>query len=212
MTDRVTRVLCQLIFLTPWGKITPHCINYLHLCVWTSLLTWNVTIHLEKTKLSRLMTKPTKLALCHPVWSASSLPAWWNLGSLAIHWAHSEDSDQTGWMPESSLGKQSFCWFCHEAAYLVFIKRSWKMQEHTNSGNKLRGEATWEKQSPYRHKFLPNFNWGRTTSKQQNDNSSCIDKATPLRRLDLDNCSFRVTSQKNLGRVHVDLCNNVFII
>ena len=29
----------------------------------------------------------------------SSLSAWRKLGSLATHWAHSEDSDQTGWMP-----------------------------------------------------------------------------------------------------------------
>ena len=34
-----------------------------------------------------------------PVWSESSLSAWRNLGSLATHWAHSEDSDQTGRMP-----------------------------------------------------------------------------------------------------------------
>ena len=32
-------------------------------------------------------------------WSKSSLSAWRKLGSLATHWAHSEDSDQTGWMP-----------------------------------------------------------------------------------------------------------------
>ena len=31
--------------------------------------------------------------------SESSLSAWRNLGSLATHWAHSEDSDQTGQMP-----------------------------------------------------------------------------------------------------------------
>ena len=33
---------------------------------------------------------------------------------VATHWTHSEDSDQTGRMPdwsESSLGAQSFCWF-----------------------------------------------------------------------------------------------------
>ena len=35
----------------------------------------------------------------HPVWSESSLSAWRNLGSLASHWAHIEDSDQTGRMP-----------------------------------------------------------------------------------------------------------------
>ena len=31
-----------------------------------------------------------------PVWSESLLSAWWKLESLATHWAHSEDSDQTG--------------------------------------------------------------------------------------------------------------------
>ena len=59
--------------------------------------------------LSHVKTKPTKwharpaktqigLGMC-PVWSESSLSAWRKLGSLATHWAHSEDSDQTGWMP-----------------------------------------------------------------------------------------------------------------
>ena len=54
------------------------------------------------------MTKPTKwvrpaktqISLgIRPVWSESSLSAWRKLGSLATHWAHSKDSDQTGWMP-----------------------------------------------------------------------------------------------------------------
>ena len=50
--------------------------------------------------------KPTKWQVCpaktqislgtRPVWSEASLSAWWNLGSLATHWAHSEVSDQTG--------------------------------------------------------------------------------------------------------------------
>ena len=34
-----------------------------------------------------------------PVWSESSLSAWRKLGSLATHWAHSEDCDQTGRVP-----------------------------------------------------------------------------------------------------------------
>ena len=56
--------------------------------------------------LSRLMTKPlkwhvrpakTQISLgIRPVWSESSLSAWRKLGSLAIHWAQSEDSDKTG--------------------------------------------------------------------------------------------------------------------
>ena len=45
---------------------------------------------------------PTKtkisLGIC-PVWLESSLFAWRKLRSLASHWAHSEDSDQTGQMP-----------------------------------------------------------------------------------------------------------------
>ena len=35
----------------------------------------------------------------HPVWSESSLSAWKSIGTLATHWADSEDSDQTGRMP-----------------------------------------------------------------------------------------------------------------
>ena len=55
------------------------------------------------------MIKPTKWHVCpaktqislgiHPIWSESSLSAWRKLGSLATHWVHSEDSDQTGQMP-----------------------------------------------------------------------------------------------------------------
>ena len=54
-------------------------------------------------------TKPTKWHV-HPakiqislgirsVWSESSLTACRKLGSLATHWAHSADTDQTGRMP-----------------------------------------------------------------------------------------------------------------
>ena len=57
--------------------------------------------------LSRPMTKPTKWHVhqakinlgIRPVWSESSLSAWRQLWSLATHWAHSEDTDQTGRMP-----------------------------------------------------------------------------------------------------------------
>ena len=40
----------------------------------------------------------SSLGIC-PVWSESSLSAWGKLGTLVIHWTHSEDSEQTGWMP-----------------------------------------------------------------------------------------------------------------
>ena len=72
------------------------------------------TTQKKKTKLisahmCRDMTKPikwpvrpakTQISLgIRPVWSESSLSAWRNLGPLATHWAHSEDSDPTGRIP-----------------------------------------------------------------------------------------------------------------
>ena len=87
------------------------------------------------------MTKPAKWPLrpvktrislgIFPVWSKSSLSAWRDLGSLATHGAHREDSDhpghprliRLGWCPgwsESLLGTHSFCLFCHVMAHLSF--------------------------------------------------------------------------------------------
>ena len=63
----------------------------------------------QERHMSRLMTKPSKWHVrpaktqislsIRPVWSEPSLSAWRKFRSLAIHWAHSEDSDQTGRMP-----------------------------------------------------------------------------------------------------------------
>ena len=54
--------------------------------------------HDKTNKMSVCLSK-TQISLgIRPVWSESSLSAWRNIGSLATHWAHSEDSDQTGWM------------------------------------------------------------------------------------------------------------------
>ena len=57
-------------------------------------------------QMSRDMTKPTKWVCTQwrlrSAWacgSESSLSAWINHWSLVTHWAHSEDSDQTGRMP-----------------------------------------------------------------------------------------------------------------
>ena len=67
---------------------------------------WRFTSPNDNFNMSRLVTKPTnwhvrpaktQISLgIHPVWSESSLSPWRKLGSLATHWAHSEDSDQTG--------------------------------------------------------------------------------------------------------------------
>ena len=54
----------------------------------------------DKTNTVTVRPAKTQISLgIRPVRSESSLSAWRNLGSLATRWAHSEDSDQTGWMP-----------------------------------------------------------------------------------------------------------------
>ena len=84
----------------------------------------------EGTHLSHLMTKPTKWSVCpgktqiSPVWLESSLSVWRNIGSLATHWAHSEDwSDWADALADLNLrwAHMSFCWFYHEAAHFCFI-------------------------------------------------------------------------------------------
>ena len=61
-----------------------------------------------------------------PVWSESSPSAWRKLGALATCWAHSEDSDQTGWMPRLIwvfTGRIChFVGFCHEAAHFILLQ------------------------------------------------------------------------------------------
>ena len=52
-----------------------------------------------RDKTNKVSVRPAKTQISmgiRPVWSVSSLSAWRNLESLATHWAHSEDSDQTG--------------------------------------------------------------------------------------------------------------------
>ena len=62
----------------------------------------NNVIELWHDKTNKMSVRPAKiqisLGIC-PVWSESSLSAWRKFGSLAIHWTHREDSDQTGRMP-----------------------------------------------------------------------------------------------------------------
>ena len=55
------------------------------------LFLWFFDLHIIELR----HDKTNKMAV-RPVWSESSLSAWRKLGSLATHWVHSEDSDQTG--------------------------------------------------------------------------------------------------------------------
>ena len=72
----------------------------------------------DKTNIMAVRPAKTQISLgIRPVWSESSLSAWRDLGSLAIHWAHSEDSDQTGLMPR-------LIWV-HTGRTIILLVLSW---------------------------------------------------------------------------------------
>ena len=57
----------------------------------------------------------------HPpslIWSESLLSAWRNIGFSSTHWAHCEDSDQTGWMP-----KLIWVFAGHKGHFVGFVMR-----------------------------------------------------------------------------------------
>ena len=73
------------------NKMVAHCMKY-------SIVQYEPP-H-DKTNKMTLRPVETQIRLCiRPVWSDSSLAAWRKLGSLATHWAHSKDSDQSRRMP-----------------------------------------------------------------------------------------------------------------
>ena len=77
--------------------LKPHfCIHH-SMGIWTTLDS-NEPRH-DKTNKMAVRRSKSQISLgIRPVWSESSLYAWRYLWSLATHWAHSEDSDQTGRM------------------------------------------------------------------------------------------------------------------
>ena len=72
----------------------------------------------DMDKTNKMSVHPVKAQISlgiYPVWSESSLCAHWEAKDQSFLHKDSEDSDQTSWS-ESSLGAQSFCWFCREVA------------------------------------------------------------------------------------------------
>ena len=78
-------------------------------------------------KTNKMSVRPAKTQISlgiRPVWSESSLSAWKNLGSLATHWVHSEDSDQTGRMPRFIwvfAGRTLILFVCHVVAQIKSV-------------------------------------------------------------------------------------------
>ena len=76
--------------------------SWLYSCLGCAALEWNDPIWAAPWQNQQCGCAPAKTQISlgiRPVWSESSLSTWGKLGSLATHWMHSEDSDQTGRMP-----------------------------------------------------------------------------------------------------------------
>ena len=100
LLDQSLNVLISLKLSNPYSSPHPHHLKRVHRLSDKSQAIQLLELPHDKT--NNVAVRPAKtqisLGIC-PVWSESSLSAWRNLGSLAIHWVHSEDSDQTGRMP-----------------------------------------------------------------------------------------------------------------
>ena len=75
--------------------------NYMHVA-FNDFFMSETAFEPPHNKTSKMSVRPAKTQISlgiRPVWPESSLSAWRNIGSLSTHWAHSEDSDQTGRMP-----------------------------------------------------------------------------------------------------------------
>ena len=81
-------------------------------CRWMNKF-WCLLLSLRTTKPTKWYVRPAKTQISlgiRPVWSEALQSAWRNLGCLSTHWAHSEDSDQTGWMQADDQADLSLRW------------------------------------------------------------------------------------------------------
>ena len=90
------------------GKFCPNCRSLQLVRCFADTPTLRFAIHSRyytkprHDKTNKIAIRPTKTQIglgIRPVWSEYLLSAWRKSGSLATHWAHSKDSDQTGRMP-----------------------------------------------------------------------------------------------------------------
>ena len=82
----------------------------------SKILTCHLSFEPRHDKTNKMSVRPAKTQISlgiRPVWSESSLSAWRKLGSLATHWAHSEDwSDWADAQADLTLRWEHFlfCW------------------------------------------------------------------------------------------------------
>ena len=87
--------------------------------VWVFMYSKNIWAATWQNQQNDVCPAKTQISLgIRPVWSEPSLSARRNLGSLAIHWAHSKD-----WSDWADLSLRwahmSLCWFCRVVAHFV---------------------------------------------------------------------------------------------
>ena len=106
----VTSILCFVSVALP-GHL-----YIFHLKQMTQRITKPIKWHVRPAK--------TQISLgIRPVWSESSLSAWSKFGSLATHWVHSKESDQTGRMSRliGVFAGRTYCRFCHPLAQICMF-------------------------------------------------------------------------------------------
>ena len=115
----------SVLWLNFQGSSNNHTRQTFHCFVLNSFFFSNMSCRM--TKLTKWHVRPLKTQISRsilPVWSQSSLSAWRKLGSLATHWAHSEDwSDWMDAQADLSLcwAHMSVCWLCQKAAHMFFL-------------------------------------------------------------------------------------------
>ena len=99
------------ILMSSKSRIKCYCHIIYTLKMHSCLYCWKQTLRKNEPrhdKTNKVSVRPAKTQISlgiRPGWSesslgaVSSLSAWRNIGSLATHWGHSEDCDQTGRMP-----------------------------------------------------------------------------------------------------------------
>ena len=111
--------------------------------------------------------KANKMTAC-PAKNQSSLSAWRKLGSLLPTERTAKTIIRLGGCPglsESSLGAQSFCWFCREAAQICSLRlHPWQIKLITNVTDWYQCGQWWSRATKPQTFFVPVSNNGHPWS------------------------------------------------
>ena len=96
----VTRISFYWFYTLRWNAIRLHTVSWYQTGATNTLLYEDNWATAWQNEQNDVRTAKIQISLgIRPVWSEYSLSTWRKRGSLATHWAHNEDSDQTRRMP-----------------------------------------------------------------------------------------------------------------